>query len=172
MQWILCRVFYEGAAYMAVLKNFLCLLNYLRIIRRADYRAEITVGIAHSTSQNVSLKQMAHIFFFKFALLIKRLLNPGLLLYTVWEKKRTWLTIKSILFKNTLFVCVKIQICLKKNYKSQTEVIRRRYPIMYFKMIQRLSNMGSFTFRTALKNYLPYMDMKIKLCLTDQRSVI
>ena len=36
----LCRVFYEGAAYMAVLKNFLCLFYYLRIIRRADYRAE------------------------------------------------------------------------------------------------------------------------------------
>ena len=40
---LLCRVLYEGAAYMAVLKNFLCLFYYLRIIRRADYRAEITV---------------------------------------------------------------------------------------------------------------------------------
>ena len=40
---LLCRVLYEGAAYMAVLKNFLCLFYYLRIICRADYRAEITV---------------------------------------------------------------------------------------------------------------------------------
>ena len=39
---LLCRVLYEGAAYMAVLKNFLCLFYYLRIIRRVDYRAEIT----------------------------------------------------------------------------------------------------------------------------------
>ena len=30
---------------MAVLKNFLCLFYYLRIIRRADYRAEITVDL-------------------------------------------------------------------------------------------------------------------------------
>ena len=36
---LLCRVLYEGAAYMAVLKNFLCLFYYLWIIRRADYRA-------------------------------------------------------------------------------------------------------------------------------------
>ena len=43
---LLCRVLYEGAAYMAVLKNFLCLFYYLRIIRHADYRAEITVVIA------------------------------------------------------------------------------------------------------------------------------
>ena len=42
MQWLLCRVLYEGAAYMAVLKNFLCLFYYLRIIRRVDYQAEIT----------------------------------------------------------------------------------------------------------------------------------
>ena len=41
---LLCRVLYEGAAYMAVLKNFLCLFCYLRIIRRADYQVEITVG--------------------------------------------------------------------------------------------------------------------------------
>ena len=40
---LLCHVLYEGAAYMAVLKNFLCLFYYLRIIRRADYQAEITV---------------------------------------------------------------------------------------------------------------------------------
>ena len=40
---LLCRVLYEGAAYIAVLKNFVCLFYYLRIIRRADYRAEITV---------------------------------------------------------------------------------------------------------------------------------
>ena len=43
---LLCRVLYEGAAYMAVLKNFFCLFYYLRIIRRADYRAEITVFVA------------------------------------------------------------------------------------------------------------------------------
>ena len=42
---LLCRVLYEGAAYMAVLKNFLCLFYYMRIIHRADYRAEITVII-------------------------------------------------------------------------------------------------------------------------------
>ena len=40
---LLCRVLYEGAAYLAVLKNLLCLFYYLRIIRRVDYRAEITV---------------------------------------------------------------------------------------------------------------------------------
>ena len=40
---LLYRVLYEGAGYMAVLKNFLCLFYYLRIIHRADYRAEITV---------------------------------------------------------------------------------------------------------------------------------
>ena len=42
---LLCRVLYEGAAYMAVLKNFLYLFYYLRIIRRADYWVEITVTI-------------------------------------------------------------------------------------------------------------------------------
>ena len=40
---LLCRVLYKGAAYLAVLKNFSCHFYYLRIIRRADYRAEITV---------------------------------------------------------------------------------------------------------------------------------
>ena len=50
---LLCCVLYEGAAYMAVLKNFLCLFYYLRIIRRADYRAEITVLI-FAECKNVS----------------------------------------------------------------------------------------------------------------------
>ena len=47
---LLCRVLYEGAAYMAVLKNFLCLFYYLRIICRADYRAEITVLLLFNTT--------------------------------------------------------------------------------------------------------------------------
>ena len=33
----------RGAAFLAVLKTFLCLFYYLRIIRRADYRVEIMV---------------------------------------------------------------------------------------------------------------------------------
>ena len=54
---LLCHVLYEGAAYMAVLKNFLCLFYYLRslrIIRRADYRAEITVNDCHIFNHNKS----------------------------------------------------------------------------------------------------------------------
>ena len=51
---LLCRVLYEGAAYMAVLKNFLCLFYNLRIICHADYRAEITVGKSiHSLKGNL-----------------------------------------------------------------------------------------------------------------------
>ena len=56
---LLCRVSYEGAAYMAVLKNFLCLFYYLRIIRRADYRAEITV--VQFTISFLEISQCRHI---------------------------------------------------------------------------------------------------------------
>ena len=56
MQWMIMCVLYEGAAYLAVLKTllwffffffffFLFVFFNLQIIRRADYRAEITVEL-------------------------------------------------------------------------------------------------------------------------------